>query len=572
MLKQLRRFFPGDEWLPAKRPVTGKEGEWWKKLHRGSKLTFGQMSQAELSSQELFIGDTCRYDFGSAHFVAYVLERMGAAAGDAPVAQIIVADGRREECYLAISRKLDVAEQSRLLDDSVLAEIASANTPERIHIRAAGAVTFATWAVEAYRKQIHGIRGKKTIGGRERFFEYALFVSPNNERAIEIEQYEDGTRDMYLTIYRPASDITSIFHATRFEAVEKGQPSLVKSDTDHAADGAFAAAPTLMTTTAAVKEEPERISGSGLADIRAQIQLTVEQEREKLRMQHTTTTLATTAPTPAAINPSADKAQVEVVTSALDVVVNAGDTPIDIPALRQDNSPMVASVTAAVDAVDAVAVAPIASIVVPALMTTTTAAVVAEKVVAQDNHEVLARIAADMADIADVAAHSRHGQDESSLSLVMDEEIEEEENAEEAAHSTQELMRTLQDVAAAVDADDEEENVVIAGNAPSQQSNAVQIDCHIRVAARIIDEALRRDMRLEDVVRKALGLPIAPEEKVSFTMNLSEKEYQDLAERFECSPKDKQAIHAAIVEDLIDFSGERARLDALKPVVKTANS
>jgi len=146
-------------------------------------------------------------------------------------------------------------------------------------------------------------------------------------------------------------------------------------------------------------------------------------------------------------------------------------------------------------------------------------------------------------------------------------------DAQEDSERQQELMRTLQEVATAVDLAQGDDDVVIAGSVTElPESNPVQIDCHIRVAARLIDEALRRDMRLEDVVRKALGMPIAPAEKVSFTLNLNEKEYQDLAERFGCSPYDKQAIHAAIVEDLIDFSGERARLDALKPSLKTANS
>jgi len=614
MLKQLRRFFEGDEWLPAKRQVTGKEGEWWKKLHRGSKLTFDRMAQPELSSQELLIGDTCRYDFGSAHFVAYIMEKQDAQGNSTPIAQIIVADGRREECYLAISRKLDEEQQRHLLDEAVLQDIAKSNTPARIHVRASGVVAYAPWAVESYRKQINGIRGKKTLQGRERFFEYSLFVSANNERAIEVEQYEDGTRELYLTLYRPASDIVSIFHATRFEA-EKTQPALVKHEPEVVA--ARAREVTLTTQSPAVgaaieskeKVEPEKLTGSGLADIRAQIQMNVEQERARLRtmpsvvMPTTTTTAAlsepsvstppviTLAQTPAVSSTeevSGDTTTVDVSSTELsaamqavrDAVLEDEETDIavtdDVAATTQELHQVLASVRDDLEqiathkqAADEVAVS--APEPDDADFAELIAAIIAEQENADDTDT---QDGEDDADVLrtmhaiEAIAREQKAQDEAAA-VVASNALD----AEEDSERQQELMRTLQEVATAVDLAQGDDDVVIAGSVTElPESNPVQIDCHIRVAARLIDEALRRDMRLEDVVRKALGMPIAPAEKVSFTLNLNEKEYQDLAERFGCSPYDKQAIHAAIVEDLIDFSGERARLDALKPSLKTANS
>lgn len=564
MLKQLRRFFPGDEWLPAKRQVTGKEGEWWKKLHRGSKLTFDRMAQAELSAQELVIGETCRYDFGSAHFVAYILERPEAREDEAPVAQIIVADGRREECYLAISRKLNAQEQTRLLDEEVFNEIKAGNTPQRIHVRATGVVAFTSWVVETYKKQIHGIRGKKTLHGVERYFEYTLFVSANNERAIEIEQYENGVREVYLTIYRPASDIVSIFHATRFEAADRPLPVLVRSEADKADEELenpesvtmqWDIKPSQKVEEDKKKEkEPESIGGRGLADIRAKIQLTVEQEREKLRVQ----SLASVA-----------AIQKEVFTAdgaGAPISPSQAKTTVENPSFAALVEEMNKSEDAFAEIDEGTDLAKEEEVVVAKPEEK------AEKFVSV-KEEVVAEKPTLFTALADVLPELQPQAIVDEAEKKADILPEETKEAEDDAEDSEQLMRTLQDVAAAVDDGSDDTDVVIAGSVPLEEDpTAVQIDCHIRVAARLIDEALRRDMRLEDVVRKALGIPIAPEEKVSFTLHLTDKEYQDLAERFGCSAHDKRAIHAAIVEDLVDFSGERSRLDALKPALKTAHS
>ncbi len=497
MLKQLLRFFPGDEWLPVKRQVNGKEGEWWKKLNRGTRLSFGQMTQPELSGRDLVVGDTCRYDFGSAHFVAYLLEEADVTDAGRVVAQIIVADGRRDECYLAISKRINEVDQKRLLDEDVLEQVRTQSTSPRLHLRASGVVGFAPWVVETYRKQISGIRGRKALLGRDRAFDYTLFVSPNNEKAIEIEQYEDGTCDMFLTVYRPASDILSILHAMRPD-VEKTHPVLVKNSGVHEIeeDAVVAAA------------EPVRVSGQKLADIRAQIQLTVEQEREKLRSQAKADIVAKAQEQAkseqfvevslADIKPAAAKVDVKPapdasVTLTFEQLKKAQQT-------KQAQSSVVAT---------PVAQAPV--LVTPEVKKPDVPSVGAEKSEAL----IVAEIVAD---------------------VIHDEPVKIEMEGDAP--------------------------IVVAEPAVSREPSETRIDCHIRVAAKIIDEALRADLRLEDVVRKALGLKIAPAETVSFALHLSEKEYHDLAERYGCKPEEKQAIHAMIIEELVDFSGERSRITA----------
>lgn len=510
VLKQLLRLFPGDEWLPVKRHVNGKEGEWWKKLNRGTRLSFGSMVQPELSGRDLVVGETCRYDFGSAHFVAYLLEEPDLADGGDVVAQIIVADGRRDECYLAISKRIDERDQKRLLDEEVIEAIKDQSVGARLHLRASGVVGYAPWVVETYRRQISGIRGRKSLMGRDRGFGYMLFVSPNNEKAIEIEQFDDGTCDMYLTVYRPASDIVSILHAMRPE-VDKTHPVLVKNSGVHEIEPEAPAV------------EPTKVSGQKLADIRAQIQQTVEQEREKLRSQ----------------------AKAEVVAKAQD----------------QGEEKHVAAVVPS---------APKPELVVPTPVKEEVKVAEVVKAAEQKMEAVIAK-----AEAVSEAIQDKITKQDESVTLTFD-QLRKAYAKPDAVKP--ESLKVEEHLVAAAVADDALEvdlgspvKIDMDGDAPIVVAQAVEnaisgnieearIDCHIRVAARIIDEALRGDMRLEDVVRKALGLKIAPAETVSFALKLSEHEYHELAERYGCKADEKQAIHAMIVEELVDFSGERSRI------------
>jgi hypothetical protein len=513
VLKQLLRLFPGDEWLPVKRQVNGKEGEWWKKLHRGTRLTFGNMTQPELSGRDLAVGDTCRYDFGSAHFVAYLLEEPDLADGGDVVAQIIVADGRRDECYLAVSKKIDERDQKRLLDEEVLEAIANQSVAARLHLRASGVVGFSPWVVETYRKQISGIRGRKALKGRERNFDYTLFVSPNNEKAIEIERFDDGTSDMYLTVYRPASDIVSILHAMRPE-VDKSHPVLVKNSGVHEVE-------------AEVAPEPVRVTGQKLADIRSQIQMTVEQEREKLRSQVKAEVVA--------------KAQ-EQVQEQVKPVIQAVKTDT-VVAVAEAAKAAEATVTLTFDQLK------------KAEQIKDDEAAKAQEMLAQafEAPKVVAPkpVSEPVAKAPEVKASPAPVLKKPDVAVVAEQTIKPIEEA-----TSEPVKIDMEGDAPIIVAEPAVETVASA--APVE----ARIDCHIRVAAKIIDEALRGDMRLEDVVRKALGLKIAQEETVSFALHLSDNEYNELAERYGCKADEKQAIHAMIVEELVDFSGERSRITA----------
>ncbi len=84
------------------------------------------------------------------------------------------------------------------------------------------------------------------------------------------------------------------------------------------------------------------------------------------------------------------------------------------------------------------------------------------------------------------------------------------------------------------------------------------LECDLRVANRIIDEAIRSEMRLSDVVRRIIELPVSHQEAVQLPITLSDEDYALLAIRYGISPSDRTSIKTRIIEDLGSFSGKKA--------------
>jgi len=85
------------------------------------------------------------------------------------------------------------------------------------------------------------------------------------------------------------------------------------------------------------------------------------------------------------------------------------------------------------------------------------------------------------------------------------------------------------------------------------------IECDLRVANKIIDEAIRNEMRLTDIVRRIIELPVANPESVQIPLALSDEDYALLAIRYGIAASDRNAIKRRIISDLGDFSGEKKK-------------
>jgi hypothetical protein len=85
------------------------------------------------------------------------------------------------------------------------------------------------------------------------------------------------------------------------------------------------------------------------------------------------------------------------------------------------------------------------------------------------------------------------------------------------------------------------------------------IECDLRVANKIIDEAIRNEMRLTDIVRRIIELPVANPESVQIPLTLTDEDYALLSIRYGISSADRNAIKRRIIADLGDFSGEKKK-------------
>lgn len=107
-----------------------------------------------------------------------------------------------------------------------------------------------------------------------------------------------------------------------------------------------------------------------------------------------------------------------------------------------------------------------------------------------------------------------------------------------------------------------------APESPKQEVKAVSklmngldnenVECDLRIANKIIDEAIRNEMRLSDVVRRIIELPVANQESVQIPVTLSDEDYALLAIRYGISSSDRNAIKTRIIDDLNSFSGKKA--------------
>ncbi len=100
---------------------------------------------------------------------------------------------------------------------------------------------------------------------------------------------------------------------------------------------------------------------------------------------------------------------------------------------------------------------------------------------------------------------------------------------------------------------------VVKASATATPPTAGRIECDISTAWRLIDEALRGGMRISDVVRKVLGLPLKTSDLISFEFSLADEDYDMLARRYGLKPENKSAIRTRIIQELEAFAGKGAK-------------
>src|SRR5262249_21128299 len=83
------------------------------------------------------------------------------------------------------------------------------------------------------------------------------------------------------------------------------------------------------------------------------------------------------------------------------------------------------------------------------------------------------------------------------------------------------------------------------------------IECALPVANKIIEEAIRNERPLSDVVRRIIALPVANPESVQIPILLADADFQLLAIRYGLPASDKNSIRNRIIEEINEFCGSR---------------
>lgn len=105
---------------------------------------------------------------------------------------------------------------------------------------------------------------------------------------------------------------------------------------------------------------------------------------------------------------------------------------------------------------------------------------------------------------------------------------------------------------------DLKQEIAVNKNANNGMDNEA-IECELRVANQIIEEAIRNEMRLSDVVRRIIELPVAHQESVHIPLNLADEDFSLLAIRYGIPASDRNAIKSRIIQELGDFSGSKKK-------------
>jgi DedD protein len=552
-----------DFWKPVKK-IPPQEKLQETQLQIGSSIGFGFVPQALLSGRRLSVSAVNTYQFGIETLTSFVLSQ-----DRDPSVSMIIAESEGEQ-YLAISRRVPLEERLKLFDTFELENILAKPDATRLYCKD-NVAEFKSWLVGSYKREIQGLKGRiykgdyrklplpATSEGQE--FEYTLLVSDSNEHAIEIEKYTDGRLEVYATIYRRINDVGEISHPAS-ELVLRPEIKLATKRDDVVPTAAAPAAPSpvLLEPVQVLKpaEKPAAPAATlSTNDVTAEVKAELKAETKQAAPVATQPVAPATPVAAAPINMTG--AQFGVVSSAMPL--SAPVTPVvqqsAAPAVMSTspvNTPSSASSAVVVPRVEVKpevkaeskievkpepkAEAKPAEIKVQAVATSVVAAAPAS----EPKVETKPAVAAPVVAAAPTAPKEKTTMPSPELAAVNGVHAD-------AAKPTLYVHNNAPDASS--------QQSVKAVSRPLSQFENDSIECDLRVANKLIDEAIRNEMRLNDVVRRVIELPVANPESVQIPVTLTDEDYSLLAIRYSIPASDRNAIKRRIIEDLNDFSGEK---------------
>jgi hypothetical protein len=475
----------------------------------GSTIGFGFVPQVSLSGQRLKITAINTYKFGQEALTSYALSQEGASV---PSATMIFADSDGEY-YLAISRRIAPEDRAKLFDLDALG--AMVDSQEIIKLACRDNVPeFKGWLVANYKREIQGMKGLLYQGDFRKSqlpdaalaqsFSYMLLVSDSNEQAIEIEKYADGRLEVYATVYRRMSDIGEVSYSTVVPLNSSPTPTITATFSD------------AVEAKVQPKSEP-KIEATPEPKTEVKVEPKIEPKVEaKLEPK-----IENIAESKVLADETAKSEPIHLKELSAEKLVN-----VTVPVLQaKDTQPAEVSVIKPqpkfeTGNADKPVTPLVAQPVVPAIKLVQEEKVLpTETIINGDNMN---------------NGYAENTDLKPKLTAVV------------ANPAAPEAVRP--------------EVRAVSSAQPSLSSDA--IECDLRVANKIIDEAIRNEMRLADVVRRIIELPVANPESVQIPMTLTDEDYSLLAIRYGISAGDKNAIKRRIIDELNDFSGKKKAVAA----------
>lgn len=554
-----------DFWKPVKK-VQQQEKLQESQLQVGSSIGFGFVPQALLSGRRLTVSGINTYQFGAENLTSYVLSQ-----DREPSVSMIVAEADDDQ-YLAISRRIPLEERARLFDAMDLES--TLTNPDATRLACKDNVPeFKGWLVSSYKREINGLKGRIYKGDHRKIplpatsegqdFNYTLLVSDSNEHALEIEKYLDGRLEVYATIYRRINDVGEISHPVG-EMVARPEIKLAAKRDEPANDSSASAAllePVVVHKPAekaeaapetakveaakaeAVKVEakqpeapkPEQAQAKPVVEAKAPV--IPEVKKPTAPLPHPQAVAKTSIEVKSVEQPTVPKAEAPRA-EAVKVEVKAPEAPkveapkaaeVKAPEAPKVEAPKVEAPKPSFEAKPYVAETKIES--APALK-------------AEAKPTVETKTEEKPAPVATAPAGSEIQKEKNTMS-----------NNEAAAVNGANSAESKPTLYVHNNGQEPTQSVKAVSRPQSQFEND-SVECDLRVANKLIDEAIRNEMRLNDVVRRVIELPVANPESVQIPVTLTDEDYSLLAIRYGIPASDRNAIKRRIIEDLNDFSGE----------------
>lgn len=532
-----------DFWKPAKK-VMSDDTVSLSGIGIGSELQFDFVPQAQLSGKTFTVQSINSYDFDGDVMVSYVL----GTSQDDEVASLILA-GEGEETYLAISRRVPFNERNQIFDTFELDAAIRKSDVKKLQSRDIPS-KWRSWVVDSYKKEIEGTKGRFLKGFRAagalpdgadtHTFNYYLFTSESNEFAIEIEKYTDGRLEMFATIYRQVSDITYVSNKEKKEDKPLSNGPTIES------------VPTEVSVTPEHVEAQEKSKDSQVLDFSD-----TQNPDEKKENTHPATFEA--AISEAMAIEKQEDVNAEVVSKIEKTLEHKEEDIIweDDPTSEKENDTKVADNQVAENKEETKEIIPQEK-PVEASTTATSSAF-------QPYFKELPTMAPTPAPSSS-SYFSSNGANEAAKKDMATELTGETRFGSAYGTSSgspaSSSNATPAHTASAQPQSSYTPTTMTKGEVktvPIQQPNGEMendsIECELRVANKVIDEAIRNEMRLSDVVRRIIALPVAQQEIVQIPISLSEEDFKLLAIRYGMSASEHNDIKKRIIEELNDFSG-----------------